>query len=843
MKTVFRIFLRDLKRLSRNRAAALVMVGVCLLPSLYAWFNIAANMDPYGNTAGIKVAIANCDRGASSDIISLNAGDTIVQSLKKNDQLGWVFVDEKKAKEGVRSGKYYAAIVIPDDFSNSLLSVLSGEIKDPKLDYYINEKKNAIAPKITDTGATTIQQEINDTFSAVASEAISKLIQKAANQMSADLNSADTDLMNTIQNVRNNLADYQKTIDSFKKTVAGSKPVLQDAIASLDDVDSAAKGASDAFSNTQKLFQQARDGLQDFSGALTGGLSGSEAALTNFSVTSGNRLGALETTGSQVSAALDDNIAAAEKLQQKNQKLIQSLDALQSSTGGGSDLSQQISDINGQTQSYTDLLNSLKSGKKTIDGAVTSAADARSDLGDLSAKSQDSLQDVKQKLLEDLIPKLYRVLDDLASVNGSLSTALSGIEPLTEQGRTILKQLDAGLSASVKQLEQTGQSLVRVDESLEQIQTDLNALHSSETYQDLLTLEGIDSDRIADFMASPVSLESKVVYNVDNYGTGMTPFYTNLALWVGGLILVSILKQEVDPAGISRKRLDPTRAYFGRWLLFMAAGAIQGLIVCLGDLLLLGVQCAHPLLFVLEGIYCSFVYVNIIYALAITFKHIGKAVAVLLIILQIPGSSGTYPIEMMPEFFQKLYPLFPFSYGIDAMREAIAGFYGNLFVKDLLYLLVFVALSFFTGLVIRPLIMNLNHMFDRHLEKSELMLGEVPVSPEPNRKFYAVLKALLQHEESKVQLLEKSVQFERYYPKLIRWGFICMIVIPLLLLILMFSLESRLVFLVLWIVSLIVICGYLICVEYIHDKMHRQLEINGMTVEDLTKSIKEEKER
>lgn len=97
--------------------------------------------------------------------------------------------------------------------------------------------------------------------------------------------------------------------------------------------------------------------------------------------------------------------------------------------------------------------------------------------------------------------------------------------------------------------------------------------------------------------------------------------------------------------------------------------------------------------------------------------------------------------------------------------------------------------------------------------------------------------------KARCSCLKKSVQFERYYPKLIRWGFICMIVIPLLLLILMFSLESRLVFLVLWIVSLIVICGYLICVEYIHDKMHRQLEINGMTVEDLTKSIKEEKER
>ena len=278
MKTAFRIFIRDLKRLSHNRAAALVMVGVCLLPSLYAWFNIAANMDPYGNTAGIKVAIANSDQGAQTDMMSLNAGDTIVENLKKNDQLGWVFVDEKKAKEGVRSGKYSAAIVIPDDFSDSLLSVLSGEVKSPELDYYINEKKNAIAPKITDTGATTIQQEINDTFSAVASEAISKLIQKAANNMSADLNTVDQNLMDTIQSVRNNLADYQKTINDFKDTVAQSKPALQNAIASLDDVDSAAKGASDAFSDTQKLFQQARDGLQDFSGALTGGLSGSEAA-------------------------------------------------------------------------------------------------------------------------------------------------------------------------------------------------------------------------------------------------------------------------------------------------------------------------------------------------------------------------------------------------------------------------------------------------------------------------------------------------------------------------------------------------------------------------------------
>ena len=176
MKKSFQIFKRDLGRLFRNRAAVLILVGISVLPSLYAWFNIAANMDPYGNTRGIKVAVANQDKGADSEQISLDAGKTIIDSLKENKQLGWTFVDESQAKKEVRSGKYYAAIVIPEDFSESLLSILSGDIKQPKLDYYINEKKNAIAPKITDTGASTIQQQINDTFTSVAAESIADLV-------------------------------------------------------------------------------------------------------------------------------------------------------------------------------------------------------------------------------------------------------------------------------------------------------------------------------------------------------------------------------------------------------------------------------------------------------------------------------------------------------------------------------------------------------------------------------------------------------------------------------------------------------------------------------------------
>ena len=223
MKTAFQIFSRDIRRLSHNKAAIIVMIGVCVLPSLYAWFNIAANMDPYGNTQGIKVAVANNDTGSETDKLSINAGDTIIENLRENSQLGWTFVDEKQAEEGVRSGKYYAAIIIPDDFSDSLLSILSGKIEKPKLDYYINEKKNAIAPKITDTGATTVQQEINETFSSVASETISGIIRSAADQLTNDMNAADSQLITAVSDVRSNLAEYQTALGDFQETVTGSE--------------------------------------------------------------------------------------------------------------------------------------------------------------------------------------------------------------------------------------------------------------------------------------------------------------------------------------------------------------------------------------------------------------------------------------------------------------------------------------------------------------------------------------------------------------------------------------------------------------------------------------------
>lgn len=846
MKKSFQIFKRDLGRLFRNRAAVLILIGISILPSLYAWFNIAANMDPYGNTKGIQVAIANDDKGADSEQMSLDAGKSIVDNLKKNDQLGWKFVDAKTAKQGVKAGKYYAAIIIPENFSESLLSILSGDIKQPELNYYINEKKNAIAPKITDTGASTIQQEINDTFTSVAAESVSRLLSEKAGDVAGKVDAGNSNLIQAITETRKNLDEYNQVLDNFQKTVDQSDAVMESAVETLDQVVAAADSGVEALSDTEDVLGDTRTAIGQFSTEFATGMSNGETLLNDAYVSASGKLGVFETKADQASAAVDSSLTTASSLLTKNQELLEQLkelnDQIQGNTGFGQQISaaigQKITELENQNASLQNLVSSLKTGNKGIQNALITAKNTRTSLEKLAKSSKESLQNYRNNLDAGLLPQLNQSLDSLASLSGNLSATLNGVEPTVEQLKTILNQLNDSLKSSASALGQTGDVVAQVDASLASVQTDLSALQSSETYRKLTSLEGIDADSIADFMSSPVSIRSKVLYDVENYGSGMTPFYTNLALWVGGLILVSILKQEVDKDEKVRK-FTAGQAYFGRWLLFVAVGLVQGLIVCSGDILLLKVQCVHPVAFVCVGVFCSFIYVNLIYALALTFKHIGKALGVVLVILQIPGSAGTYPIEMTPAFFQKLHPLLPFTYGISAMRECIAGMYGANIWKYLGILAVFFPISLFIGLVLRPLLMNLNHLFDKRLSETELMLGETEAAERKRPELTMMMKTLMEDDEWKQEFLEKSEKFEKCYPKMIRWGFMGMIIIPLIFLILMFSLESKLVFLILWIVSLIGLALYLIIVEYLHDRMLRQLAMTGITTEDLIHEIKE----
>ena len=145
MKNIWRIFSGDMKRLVRNPFALVIAIGLCIIPSLYAWFNIYSNWDPYANTKNIKIAVATEDTGYQMDDgTTVNMGDSVIESLKENDKIGWVFTDTKDAAlEGVYSGEYYAAVIISSDFTYSMYNVFREDFKGPTISYYENEKKNA----------------------------------------------------------------------------------------------------------------------------------------------------------------------------------------------------------------------------------------------------------------------------------------------------------------------------------------------------------------------------------------------------------------------------------------------------------------------------------------------------------------------------------------------------------------------------------------------------------------------------------------------------------------------------------------------------------------------------
>lgn len=364
-----------------------------------------------------------------------------------------------------------------------------------------------------------------------------------------------------------------------------------------------------------------------------------------------------------------------------------------------------------------------------------------------------------------------------------------------------------------KWLDDLSQMLDHVASGLNRTQTELSALSTSAAYQSLLKTGQMSKEAVADFIAEPIRLSSARFYPVANYGAAMTPFYTNLALWVGALILVAIVRLDVD-ARDELPHPSSRACWIGRWLLFISAGFVQALAVTLGILYLLHIPMCHPLLFIGAGLFTSLVYVTIVYALATVFRHVGKALAVILMILQIPGSSGIYPVQMMPPFFQWLHPMLPFTYGINAMREAIAGLYEHVYFHHLLVLTAFLALGLFIGLGIRPLTANLNIFFNDRLSETRLMVNEKSIhraSTAPGR----LVLAMMADPTLKTRLKDRAIRFENHFSRLVRLGFLAAAIFAVLLLFGLFGLEAKIVWMVLFISALILLAIYLIVLEYV----------------------------
>ena len=482
-------------------------------------------------------------------------------------------------------------------------------------------------------------------------------------------------------------------------------------------------------------------------------------------------------------------------------------------------ISKQQTQLNTFHTDTTQFINSGKDATTNLSGAMTNTT-----TGGIAA-----LNTARGSLTGTVMPSLTSSLNSFAALNGTLDGTLTSLSGTLDQADGLFDQLVDTLNQTKTTISSTQDSLRQVASDVATVRTDIATIDSSAAYQKIRDTLHLDDKGFGDFMGNPVTLTTKVVYATDNYGSAVTPFYTNLALWVGGFVLIAIYKLEVDREGI--RRITATQAYLGRWLLLVTIGFLQAVIATIGDLVL-GIQCEHPLLFILAGIFCSFVYINIIYALAVAFRHIGKAIAVILVIVQIPGASGLYPIEMMPNFFRELHPWLPFTYGINAMLGPIAGLYANHYWLDMLHLFWYLPAALFVGLVIRRYAMNLNALFDRRLGDTDLMITEHNSMVNEQVSLNSVFRTVSDSKELRDIIAHRAHRFFARYPKMIVAGLTLLTVLPFVFLVLLFVTQEKIAMLTSWILSIILIDAYLIVVEYARETYAMQLGVSAMSADE-----------
>lgn len=832
MRNVWSIVARDVRRLLRVPAAWVIVFGLAVLPAFYAWVNIIGFWDPYGNTANVQVSVANLDAGTDKEpIAGTNLGDQIVASLQGNHELGWVFADEDSAMEDVRSGRSYAAIVIPEDFSDRLAGLIAGDDERPALEYYVNEKASPIAPKVTDTAANTVDRQVNATFVSTVSEVVVQAVNQAGDQVSGDADAAHADVDRALADAQDAVAAVRSRIAEVTDLDAGA--VTQEARAALGDVDRLGTDAANALTGVSDLLSATQTSLGANVAAASTAFDTGNSLLSQANAQASGALasasGAIVTAGGQVGGTL----AALQDVIDRNTGLLEDLRALSGTLPDSSaDIDQTIDQLQRANESLSGTIETLT----TLNDTITATA---SDTGDLA----DSLQTATQQALTasaqarstlnaQAWPQLNTGLGGLAAASGTLGGQLTAQGTLDDQALLIVDQIEQALRQTQSALTDTDKALAGVETRLGTLRTDLGSLSSANMMDALFGGDGaLDEREITDFMRSPTVLDEKAVYPVNSYGSGMAPLFTNLAMWAGVFMLVALMKLETDDEGV--EDLTATQAYLGRWLLLAVMAAAQGLVVTIGDLVI-GVQTVSPVAFVATGVIASVTYSAVAYMLATTLLHVGKALIMVMIIVQIPGAGGMYPIEMMPEFFRALHPFFPFTYAIDALRETIGGFYGDVWWTSMVHLLVFAAIAFAVGIGVRPRLANVNRLFARQIAQAGILNGEPVTLRGHEYPIGQILRVLGDRAEYREAIVQRAAAFEDLYPRLRRGATIAGFVVPIILAV-TFSLttDAKLAMLGAWTVWVLLIIAFLMGIELMRDHLRRQVELGNLDDEEI----------
>lgn len=836
MKNVFIIIKRDLMRLLKAPLALVVVAALIVLPSLYTWVNVYGFWNPYDNTRNLRVCFVNEDEGGSSDLTGeINVGRMIDESLHDDNQLGWAFVSREEAMEEIRSGKAYAAFVVPNDFTKNLLSLFSSDFTKPNVQYYVNEKLGPISPKVTDTGSTKLDETINSMFVKTVSETVVEKLNGAFADANEALENKDSQIVkkieaarNAVSNAESSLVELETSIDNAQMKVSSTKNDLNEVKRGIDEVESglskvqqSSKEVSDSLGSfTEEAFPAINTGLTGLSNAS----SKTNEAITNLSSDIQSSQVSVKTSLEQQKVQISQTQTLITQLQ-NTAKLLPEGDEKDAVLSCIEALKSKADDSQATVDELSQLSDDISTDAKNI-------SDASSQVNQMTQDTVKSTLSFNSTLLTTTLPALTKTLTDISTLSGKLSSSVGNQRSLVSQIEAVLDQVKNSFDSVKKAVGATWSSFDIFDNQLSTVQTDVSSFSMGAMLKKLTGEDGLDGSAIGEFISSPTVIEQKSIYELNAYGSAMAPLFMNLTFWIGGFMLLVILRQEVDDEGV--ENLTIKQRYISRWLLLCFFAILQA-VVCVSGVLLLGVQTTSVFLFYLMACFASVAYLSLMFMLSTTLQHIGKGLCVLLAFLQIPGATGLYPIEMTTPFFQGIYPFFPFTYGINGLRETICGLYGNTYAICAVVLLAIMAISVLIGLYLRPYLTNFNKLFAKEVQEGGLFVGEEIEIPTQRFRLSQLIGYLSNREEYRTGLMNRARKFVDRYSSFKKYvlaiGIIASIAIAVL-----FSrlpMESKPTVLTIWLVCLVVLMIVAVGVEHAHDSIERQLNLDGMSDEEL----------
>ncbi len=713
MKNIIRVFYHDWKRIRTNVVAVVIVIGLIIIPSLYAWFNILSNWDPYGPdaTSNLKIAVYSGDKGVDLGGVKLNIGDSVVDALKANQTMGWQFVEsEDAAKDGVYSSEYYAAMIIPEDFSKDMISFLNGEVEHPQMVYYENEKKNAIAPKITSKAKTAVQEQVNATFVS----SLAEVLLKADDLMEENGVTSDSvmNLMTAqLQTLSSSLDDYIALLNSFEGITNSASSLISTTQVMIPNLNMMV----DEGANTVNTMQAAMTAGSMNAGALADIIS------ANLDTIADN----LDTVALLIKNMLEELDDHGELSEIRIQNLIDMMDLIrqlfENSVKEWEDDPAVAAKIQAIRESLDKIEADLKEVQKNIKAGNASVETLKLQVSEEIENSKAQVKSLKEEFDHSVKGQLETTILSMQNSLNQTQAILYGIDGDFDEVSGALDSYDQTLDLSKASLSESLEAAQNMKNALDTLIVKLDSLGMSDQYQTVVKLLKTDPESLGSYLSSPVNMETKEIYPIENYGSAMSPFYTVLALWVGALVLVAIIHVKVL-SDEDVPDVKPYQKYFGRYITFFLIGQGQALLTALGNLLYIRIQCVNPFLLWFACSFCSFVFTLFMYSLTVAFENIGEALAVIIMVIQVAGAGGSFPIEVLPMIYQRIYKFLPFPYGMNALRETIGGMYGMTYWKCIGVLGIYVIISLMIGLVIAIPFRKLNAKIERSKEDSGIML-------------------------------------------------------------------------------------------------------------------------